>query len=177
MPEEPATFELREPASPDALLPPDPLPPWLLALAIVALAAAVAGVWLWLRHRRRRAASPEVLRENAFRQARAALDAVATPHARAAAVQVSLILRRYLATAANDPSLYETHEEFISRANALGTLTDQARAACHDGFTRLAAIKYSPAEGPDAAAASASAAGVVGGAGELLTTLHQGFRN
>jgi len=41
-------------------------------------------------------------------------------------VLASLILREYLSSAAGDPALFETHEEFISRHDALQSLTPDA---------------------------------------------------
>ena len=84
-------------------------------------------------------------------------------------MQTSLILRRYLSLAAEDPALFETHEEFIARNDALLSLSDAARAACATGFARLAACKYAP-EVPAMAPAT-----VVAEAHELLETLHRGF--
>lgn len=165
------TFELREPASPAPLLPSDPLPTWLIVLAVIALVVAAAAVWIAVRHRRRAAAKPGAVRNQAYREALAAFETVTTNLPRAAAVQVSLILRRYLAVAAGDPSLFETHEEFVSRADSLRDLTDEVRRACQDGFSRLAAIKYAPAEESTAT----TAAEVAAGAKNLLETLHHGF--
>ena len=85
-------------------------------------------------------------------------------------MQTSLILRKYLSLAADDPALFETQEEFIARNDALVSLTETARAACAAGFARLAAFKYAP-EVPDVPPAA-----VVDNARELLETLHRGFR-
>jgi hypothetical protein len=65
--------------------------------------------------------------------------------------------------------LFETHEEFVSRHDALLALTPEARAATETGFTRLAALKYAP-EIPDAVPAE-----VVAESRALLETLHHGF--
>ncbi len=172
MQEEPAaSLELREPPPPGPLLPAAGPPPGLLAAAAVALLAALAGAWLWWRRKCKKKPTPEELRKAALRQARAGLEAVKATAAPAAAVQASLILRRYLAAAAGDPSLYETHEEFITRADALEALTPAAREACRRGFASLAALKYMPADGEDGQGAEQALAQ----AAELLETLHRGF--
>lgn len=81
----------------------------------------------------------------------------------------SLILRKYLSAAANDPALFETHEEFISRHDSLQALKPEARAAAEAGFTRLASLKYAPEIQEDAPAQ------VIADSRALLETLHQGF--
>jgi hypothetical protein len=158
-------FELMEPASPEALMPEHGLWPWFLVAAAVMVAVAL------LTHftRRRKPFDSHAVRDAAFAEASAALAATATDNARNAAVQSSLILRKYLASAAGDPALFETHEEFVSRHDALLALTPEARAATETGFTRLAALKYAP-EIPDTVAAE-----VVAESRALLETLHHGF--
>jgi len=83
-----------------------------------------------------------------------------------------LILRKYLAQASNDPSLFETHEEFITRQDSLTALTEEAREACAMGFSKLAALKYAPQEATDESAPEA----VIEETRLLLHTLHHGFR-
>jgi hypothetical protein len=95
--------------------------------------------------------------------------AIATDDVRNAAVLASLILRKYLSIAAGDPALYETHEEFVARHDALSALAAEARAATAEGFGRLAALKYAP-EIPAAAEEE-----VIAQARTLLETLHHGF--
>lgn len=165
-----ASYELKEPAPPEPLLPADPPNPWWLVLGGVLLMLILLGGWFLRRRHRARQADPRVLRQQAFRDAQAALAGINATSARGAAIQASLILRRYLAAAVMDPSLYETHEEFISRSDSLKDLSEPARAACHTAFTTLAAVKYSPHE-------SDQEPGVlIDGARGLLETLHQGFQ-
>jgi hypothetical protein len=167
MAEENVSFELREPAAPEQLLPRDLLQPLWLGLGLLAaVALAVLLVW-WFRRPAGSGAQP--VREQAFREALAGLAQLSAPTARGAAVQASLLLRTYLSLAARDPALFETHEEFIARSDSLKVLTEPAQAACRDGFARLAALKYSP-EPPDS-----DPAAVVTEARGLLETLHRGF--
>jgi len=162
------TFDLKEPATPEALLPRDYSQACWLAAAALALVLCVA--WLIRRQRRQRSKNPQSRRHLAYKEACVALDRIAAANARAAAVQTSLILRKYLSLATDDPALFETHEEFIARNDALQSLTETARAACAAGFARLAACKYAPVV-PDLEAAA-----VIADARELLETLHHGFR-
>jgi hypothetical protein len=168
MAEENVTFELNEPVAPEALLPRDYTRVGWASAALVALVLLL--IWLIRWQRRRGLANPLIVRNLAYKEAVRALDQVAAPHARAAAVQTSMILRKYLSVAANDPALFETHEEFIARNDALNSLTEFARAACASGFERLASFKYAP-EVP-----ALEAPAVVSEARELLETLHRGFQ-
>ncbi|MEI7956200.1 MAG: hypothetical protein WCJ66_13615 [Verrucomicrobiota bacterium] len=164
------TFELKEPAALEGLLPRDDSQAGWLAAALLAL--LVLGIWFipWLRRLRgKRTAGTR--RDLAYYDASAALQQITAADARAAAVQSSLILRRYLSLAAEDPALFETHEEFVARNDALLALSESARAACADGFTRLAACKYA------AEVSALEPAAVVGDARGLLETLHRGFRS
>ena len=160
-------FELMEPASPEALVPQSGLWPWLVVAAIAALLAV--GLILFLRRRTSSAADAATLRLAAYIEAVAGLACATTADARNAAVQSSLILRKYLSNAAGDPALFETHEEFVSRHDALKALTAEARSATEAGFTRLAALKYAP-EIPEAVPAE-----VIAESRALLETLHHGF--
>lgn len=158
---------LQESATPEDLIPDHGLWPWWLAAAIIGV--LVISAVLVFRKRKPTAADPAKLRESAFREALSALAETSTGDARGAAVQSSLVLRKYLSIAAADPSLYETHEEFISRQDALMALTETARAAAEVGFSRLAALKYGP-EPPGTPAAE-----VITESRALLETLHHGF--
>ena len=164
---EQVTYELKEPAAPEALLPYDYSWMWWLSVPLLAL-ILVAAFGLW-RKRSPFTQSPQSIRNLAFKEAMGALDRIAAANARAAAVEASLILRKYLSLAADDPALFETHEEFISRQNSLAALTESARSACTSGFARLAFCKYGP-QIPDLQTTT-----VVSEARDLLDTLHRGF--
>jgi hypothetical protein len=168
MGEEKVTFELNEPAAPETLLPRDYTQVAWVSAALLALILLAA--WLIRRKLCHPSGSPRIVRNLAYKEASRAMDQIAAPHARAAAVQTSLILRKYLSLAADDPALFETHEEFIARNDALNSLTESARAACARGFARLASFKYAP-EVP-----AVEAPTVVSEARELLETLHRGFQ-
>lgn len=167
MDEKTPTLELLEPVSPEDLVPAyDFLPLWLLLAAVVFL---VFLAW-FLSRRRKSVADLAALRREAYQRAKKALDTLTGPNAREAAVSSSLILRRFLADTVNDPSLFETHEEFISRQDSLKKLTPPARDAAAAAFTRLARLKYAPEIPSD------DPASVVREARELLETLNGGFQ-
>jgi hypothetical protein len=163
----PKPLELLEPPAPESLVPHHGLWPWLAAAALVVLAAIV--LTIVLRKRKPAAADAGAMRAAAFAKAAAAFSGMAADSPREAAVLASLILREYLATAAGDPALFETHEEFIARRDSLQSLTPDARAAAETGFSRLAALKYAP-ETP-----AAESSQIVADSRALLETLHHGF--
>jgi hypothetical protein len=165
---DPTQLELMEPASPEALVPTYELWPWLTAAAIVLILILIL-LWLLLKKRKPASTNLLALRYAAFNEAKTALENITPTNCRETAVLTSLILRKYLSTAANDPALFETHEEFISRQDSLQALTPETRSAVETGFTRLASLKYAP-EIP-----SADPADVIADARKLLETLHQGF--
>lgn len=168
MAEEAFTLDLRSAAPPDSLIPGHGLWLWWL-VGSVALILAVAG-WLLIRRLRAIVARNAVdMRDQAYREAEAALGEVATSDPRDTAVRVSLIVRKYLSVAARDPALFETHEEFIARHDALNILNGDARSAAAAAFERLAALKYAPGRPDD------DPGDVLTESRRLLRTLHHGF--
>ncbi len=164
------TFELKEPVSPEALVPDSLVEPWMIWGATLILLLFVCLAVLALRRKAAAPPNPQSLRQTAFNEAVAALAKIAAAvPTREAAVRCSLILRKYLATAAAEPALFETHEETISRHEALKGFSPEARMTTQAGFGRLAALKYAP-EIPDIPASN-----VVSESSALLKTLHQGF--
>jgi hypothetical protein len=166
--EEKLTFELRPPASPDALLSQNGPPLWLLIGGGLLLVAVIAVIVFWLR--RKPAVDPSAIRREALRVADRALADAKPSGIREAATLASLVLRRYLATVAGDPALFETHEEFIARRDSLARLQDAARANIAEGFARLAALKY------DRQPPTGDPAVVIDDARALLTTLDRALR-
>lgn len=160
------SFVLKEPAPPDALVPSIGLWPWWLAGGALILLAVVLLIVL---RKRPVVADPAAARNAAFKEAMVTLAGTQAPRAREAAVQCSLILRRYLSMAAGDPALFETHEEFVARHDSLHALSAPAREAAAAGFSRLAALKYAP-EIPET-----DPGGVITESRSLLETLHGGF--
>jgi hypothetical protein len=168
MNEKSGSFELLEPSSPEALVPDSWVEPWLLAAAAALLVVVLA--ILIFKKNKTSAVDPLATRKAAYEEAVAALQEIDAVPARDAAVRSSLILRKYLSAAAGDPALFETHEETISRHDALKDFSEEARAATGQGFARLAALKYA-AEIPDVPATQVAAE-----SSSLLETLHREVR-
>ena len=167
----PHNFQLLEPPSPEALVPDSPIETWMISAAVAALVLLALLAFLFLRKKNQTSVDPSAVRNAARVEAIAALDAIPTScSSREAAVRCSLIIRKYLSIAAGDPALFETHEEYLSRHEALKNFTPEARSTAHQGFTRLAGLKYA-ASPPELALEV-----LLTGSRNLLETLHQGFR-
>lgn len=164
------TFELLEPTSPEALIPDSWVEPWMIvASAILLILIAALAVWM-LKRKKTATVNPLSIRQTALAEASAELNKIGPVEPREAAVRSSLILRKYLSVVAGDPALFETHEEYISRHEALKDFSEDARGTASLGFSRLAAIKYAP-QTPDLETEQ-----VITGSRVLLETLHHGFR-
>ena len=112
---------------------------WGLCVLLVLLVALV--VWLVMRHRKRGTALPALTpRQLAER----ALDVLAEqlPPLREGSLRLSMILRTFLTGQTQDPALFETHEEFSRRMDALSTVPRSCHYATRDLLERLAEQKY-----------------------------------
>ena len=168
MNEKSGNFELLEPVSPESLVPASWVEPWMIAAAVL-LVVALLAVAIF-RKKKVAPIDPLAIRQAAHAEAAAALNKIGEVPPRDAAVQSSLILRRYLSVVAADPALFETHEEYVSRHEALKNFSEDARSSAGLGFSRLAAMKYAP-EVPDMETPQ-----VIAGSHTLLEILHQGWQ-
>jgi len=156
-------FQLMESSTVEALIPKAETP-WLsIAIGSALLLALIA--WLIMRHIKR-AKNPANIRESAFKDAIAALDAIPHHDAHMAALEASMTLRKYLSITAEDPALFETHEEFISRHDALQKIPQNTREETTAIFKRLVTLKYAPDT------ANANAAKIIDDSRQLLHSLH-----
>jgi hypothetical protein len=170
MEEKPSSFQLRPPPPPDPLLPPAPfeLSPIQILGGGLGLMLLVIALVLFLSRNKNKAVSASA-RKAAYCEALRALDDARPTGTREAATASSLILRRYLAIAAGDPALFETHEEFVARRDSLAPLSESARMATVERFDELASLKYGrPSE-------SCSPADIIDSSRTLLETLNQAF--
>lgn len=123
----------------------------LFIIAAVLVLIIGGGTWMLIAHlsKKSRFPSSEPISRAAYRKAVAALAAL-PDDTRQAATGASIALREYLAATTGDPSLFETHEEFIARHSSLQALPETLREMVADHFARLAALKYDQ-PGSDAA--------------------------
>lgn len=168
MEETPVDLTLMEPVSPETLMPGPSLLPWIIlgAVLLVLFILCVVAVIMIVKAVGKTTPPPY---QAAYSDAKASLDQIQSLSARETAVECSLILRTYLSKAFNDPALFETHEEFISRQDSLASLTPETKAATQNGFSELAKHKYSQDTPSDDAQA------IVANSKTLLETLNRGF--
>jgi hypothetical protein len=158
-------LSLRELVPAEPLLPEPGLPTWAW-LAIAGAALALVALTVFLRRDKRAAADPALAREQAYRAAVTELEAPPAGGMQEAATRVSIALRRYLAAVAGDPALFETHEEFVARHEALARYPEDLRKTTAEGFSHLARLKYGRE-------ASGDPATLLAAARQLLDRLHQ----
>ena len=143
IPEPPAFPTLMETQSPDAYLQAGFWDTWgiWIMLASILLAVAIAVIVL-IRRKGRTPAAPLSPAETAIRDITMLRET--HPSLRQAAVEFSLLLRKYLVGETKDPALYETQQEFNRRADALTALPSELLGPTRDLLDRMASLKYEP---------------------------------
>lgn len=123
---------------------PEPTTPWWIWLLIgLAAILAVGGVYFViqkLKTTRLQATQLDKARRQLDKLRKEARDL--PPHV--TATRISLIIRRYLAIAFNEPALFETNEEFTLRESALTQLHPDSRQPITQHLTTLSTLKYAP---------------------------------
>lgn len=164
---EPTQYQLIDPESPEPMLPEFDWVSWLPWLGILLLLVAL--VALIIRKLTRPKPIPVNRAAEAYEKAVQSLSQCSPASAHQAAIDASLILRRYLADAIQDPALFETHEEFIARYHALSSLEEGTLQQLADTFTQLAALKYRLRD------SDAEAASIIDQSRSLLKTINREF--
>jgi ABC-type multidrug transport system fused ATPase/permease subunit len=118
---------------------------WWIALLVFFLAVLVLLVIVILK--KAKVYDSSNLKREAFQRAMAELDKLDESLGKENVIMVSLVLRKYLAKVMKEPALYETHEEFIGRHDAIKGFNEELKVAISEYFSKLAALKYGPDEG------------------------------
>ncbi len=129
-------LDLRDIPDVRSLLPSPTIPTWVWIVAACLLIVAL--VFWKFRKKRSSTHSPTDL---AYQEACAALQT-------ATISSTSLIFRRYLAAVCGDSSIFETHEEFLARHDALDFIPEPFREEMNQFFDLLARSKYAPKSAP-----------------------------
>lgn len=140
-------YELAESHEAIDLVPTWELEWWWIALPVAAL--VMVGLLGYFLLRKTRTEDPNKNKREAFQQALSELAQLDASLGKENVIMVSLAMRKYLAKSMNEPALYETHEEFIGRHDAIKDLDENLKSEISAYFTQLAAIKYGPGEGED----------------------------
>ena len=137
------SLELRDIPDVSHMLPHEWWPWW----AWVRVVTGVFLLWLVISWLQAKSSQHDSLRDRAVEDARQAVQE-AKSHTTAVALStaLSLALRRYLTIAFADPSLFETHEEFLARHDAVAALPENIRHALSEHFSTLCRYKYTPSE-------------------------------
>ena len=118
---------------------------WWIALPLLLLAILVVlGILIF---KKKRCYDSSNLKREAFQQAMAELAKLDESLGKENVITVSLVLRKYLAKVMAEPALYETHEEFIGRHDAIKGFNEELKVAISEYFSKLASLKYGPDEG------------------------------
>ncbi len=107
----------------------------------VGLLLAGIALWIVIRNRRRKA---QQLQPSPLQVAFIELDRLAEelPPLRECSLRLSMVLRTYLTGQVQDPALFETHEEFSRRLDALSAVPSSCRYETRFLLERLADMKY-----------------------------------
>ncbi|MES2983269.1 MAG: hypothetical protein V4727_13230 [Verrucomicrobiota bacterium] len=135
-------FELVEGQEAMDLVPTWELEWWWIALPAAFLILLILLVCLLLK--KSKVHDPNKAKREAFYQAMTELAKLDASLGKENVIMVSLVMRKYLANSMNEPALYETHEEFIGRHDAIKDLDAELKLAISNYFSELAAIKYGP---------------------------------
>lgn len=142
-PKTPEIPSLRPNISPDAVLPTEfNLLTWIL-VAMLLVGGILLAIYLYKRLQK----SQELQKKLApFDNALKALATLSEqqPSLREAALTLSTVVRKVLVEETGDPALFETHEEFSLRADALIAIPPQYREGARQYLQKLARLKYAP---------------------------------
>ena len=138
-------FELADSHEAMDLVPNWELEWWHIVLSASILILAIFLGYLFLR--KSKIQYPNQSKLLAYQDALSGLEKLDASIGKENVIIVSLVLRQYLAKAMNEPALYETHEEFIGRHDAIKGLSEDLKLEITNYFSKLAAIKYGPDEG------------------------------
>lgn len=137
-------FELAESHDAMDLVPTWELEWWWIALPAGGVILLIVLVWFLLK--KSKGQDLHQAKREAYHQAITELAKLDASLGKENVIMVSLVMRKYLAKSMNEPALYETHEEFIGRHDAIKDLNDELKTDIAGYFSELAAIKYGPVE-------------------------------
>lgn len=137
-------FELAESHEAMDLVPTWELQWWWIALPAVGLILLM--LLAYLLFKKSKVDDPNQAKREAYHEAMTELAKLDNALGKENVILVSLVMRKYLSKCMNEPALYETHEEFIGRHDAIKNLSEDLKVEISNYFSELAAIKYGPAE-------------------------------
>jgi len=106
----------------------------------IAVLLATVGLLIWLKTRKKKIQLPPTPEELAL----AELERIEreAPGLRECSLRISMALRRFLTGRTQDPALFETHEEFSQRMDALSSIPKSCQHDTRLLLEKLAGFKY-----------------------------------
>ena len=146
------TLQLKDLVPPDELILEPGWPWWIWAILAVTVLAIIIVIVAYARERNNlKGGGRRIDHAGAYRHAVEEIEASSKLETQEAAIRISGAIRLYLATVCGDPSLFETHQEFLGRHEALQNFSEEMRAQVSTILCQLAAMKYAL---PDSSEAS-----------------------
>ena len=120
--------------------------PWYTWVIIALVILAAIGLFIYFLTRTKPAPPGSVasIYQKSRKHLELLLGAISKQPLSQIATEASFAVRRYLAACLSEPALYETHEEFLLREDALDRLPAGSRDKLNPLLEQLAALKYSP---------------------------------
>jgi hypothetical protein len=120
--------------------------PWYAWLILAFVIVAAIGLLIYFLTRPKPAAPGSVasIYEESRKHLELLLGTIDKQPLSQVATEASFSVRRYLAACLSEPALYETHEEFLLRDDALDRLPTGTRDKLNPLLEKLATLKYSP---------------------------------
>lgn len=123
---------------------PEPATPWWIWLGLGVVTLALVGLLYFIIRKLKTTKQNASLLDEAREQLhKLKIDSANMP-THMTANRISLILRRYLEAAFDDPALFETNEEFTLRDTALQQLHPDSRQSVIQHLNALSELKYAP---------------------------------
>ncbi len=118
--------------------------PWWLYPSLIGGVLLLAGLayYLYRRSRRKVEVVPESAQQRAHAQLAELTERIPELNLAAVSIELSLILRGFITGETSDPALYETHQEFNQRLDALDHIPRSCQEETHALLEKLAQMKY-----------------------------------
>lgn len=137
-------------------------PWWLWTMLAFVSAGIILVVIAFVRERNKlKGGGRRIDHAGAYRHAVEEIEASSPLQSQEAATRISGAIRLYLATVCGDPSLFETHEEFLGRHQALQSFPEETRSQVTAILCQLAAMKYARPDSPEASKLGARSRSVI----------------
>lgn len=135
-------FQLRELVPPDSLVLEPGWPWWAWVLLSCVAILLIYGIIRLTSQKGRPPQIPRIDYRGAYQRAIEEIESSANLPLHESATRISGAIRLYLATVCHDSSLFETHEEFLGRHQALQDFPESVREQVSTTLCQLAALKY-----------------------------------